>query len=115
VAYAVTPVAASGTPGVDLPVITQTGETTTDNVGGRPRTIAENSESTISDQREVTVHESVGTTGEPETGRGSVESVTSTTRVACASSSTRTSSAARARRMRRLRLAPTTDSGVSPR
>lgn len=80
-AYAVTPVTGPRTPGVDLPVVTQTGETTTDDVGGRPRTITKNSESTISDQREVTVNESVGTTGEPETGRGSIESVTSTTRV----------------------------------
>ncbi|MGN6272153.1 MAG: hypothetical protein ACTHMQ_03595 [Protaetiibacter sp.] len=70
----------TGTPGVDVPVITQRGTTTTDTSGGRPTTISTTSTSTISDQREVTVHESVGTTGDPESGRGSIETLTTTSR-----------------------------------
>ena len=84
-AFAITPVAATGTPGVDLPVVTDHSTTTTGTVSGRPTVITDTRTSTIRDQREVSVHDQVGTTGDPDTGRGSIESIrrTSTT-VPCA-------------------------------
>ncbi len=71
--------AATGTPGVDLPIVTERGTTTTGTTGAQPTVITDSRTSTIRDQREVTVHEQVGTTGEPDAGRGSIESLTTTT------------------------------------
>jgi hypothetical protein len=75
---AITPVAAGGTPGIDLPVETTRSTTTTGTRDGRDYTTTTTDTSTIRDQRETTVHDATTTIDDPESGKGSTERVTVT-------------------------------------
>ncbi len=76
--HAVTPMAAPGMPGVDVPVVTDRTKTETGTRDGHGYTTTTTDTSTIRDQREVTVHEVVTTVDDPESGRGSTQRMTTT-------------------------------------
>ncbi len=70
--------AAGGTPGVDVPVVTNTSTTTTGTQDGRSYTTVTTDTNTVKGQREVTVHDATTTVGTPETGNGSTQRIVTT-------------------------------------
>ena len=70
--------ATAGTPGVDLPVEVNRSTTTTGTRGGRDYTTTTSDTNSVRNQREVTVHDATTTIGDPESGNGSSERITTT-------------------------------------
>ncbi len=73
---AITP--AGGTPGVDLPVETTRSTTTTGTRDGRDYTTTTTDTNSVHDQREVSVHDATTTIGDPDSGNGSSDRITTT-------------------------------------
>jgi len=77
-----TPRAASaptaGTPGGDLPVEVNRSTTTTGTRNGRDYTTTTTDTNSVRNQREVTVHDATTTIGDPDSGNGSSERITTT-------------------------------------
>lgn len=75
----------SATPGLDLPIVREGGETTTGELEGRPMTTTTSSSTRIENQTEISTDTATTTVGDPSAGTGVSESMSfGSEQVACA-------------------------------